>query len=308
MHLDRLTPLSGRFPAKVRCTAPGDAQPSHPTDKRHMTKSRIDKRFATLKEQGRAALITFISAGDPDLETSKRILQGLPAAGADIIELGMPFSDPMADGPAIQASSLRALRAGHNMKKTLQMVADFRKQDDETPVVLMGYYNPIYVYPREAFLDDAKAAGVDGLIVVDVPPEADEELCLPAIERGLNFIRLVTPTTDERRLPAVLANTSGFLYYVSITGITGAAAPVVEDVHAQVARIKSSTKLPVAVGFGIRTGEQARALSKGVDAVVVGSALVTAVAKSLDENGKATEQTVPAVLGFVKELSAALRG
>lgn len=272
-----------------------------------MTGKRIDKRFAALREQGRAALVTFISAGDPDLETSKRILCGLPAAGADIIELGMPFSDPMADGPAIQASSLRALQAGQDMKKTLQLVADFRKEDAETPIVLMGYYNPIYVYPGEAFLDDAKAAGVDGLIVVDVPPEADEELCLPAIERGLSFIRLATPTTDERRLPAVLANTSGFVYYVSITGITGAAAPVVDDVHAQVARIKASTDLPVAVGFGVRTGEQARALSKGADAVVVGSALVSALAQSLGEKGEATEETVPAVLSVVKELSAALR-
>ena len=273
-----------------------------------MTETRIDKRFAALKDEGRAALVTFVSAGDPDYATSERILHGLPAAGADIIELGMPFSDPMADGPAIQASSLRALKSGQTMKKTLQLVADFRKQDNETPIVLMGYYNPIYVYPGEAFLDEAKAAGVDGLIVVDVPPEADEELCLPALERGLNFIRLATPTTDEKRLPAVLANTSGFVYYVSITGITGAAAPVVDDVRAQVARIKASTDLPVAVGFGVRSGEQAKALSKGADGVVVGSALVGAIAKSLGPKGEATEDTVPAVLGLVKELSAALRG
>jgi len=273
-----------------------------------MTETRIDKRFAALKDEGRAALVTFISAGDPDMETSRQILAGLPAAGADIIELGMPFSDPMADGPAIQASSLRALKAGHSVRKTLELVADFRKQDAETPIVLMGYYNPIYVYPGEAFLDDAKAAGVDGLIVVDVPPEADDEICLPAIERGLSFIRLATPTTDAERLPAVLANTSGFVYYVSITGITGAAAPVIDDVHAQVARIKASTKLPVAVGFGVRTPEQARALAKGAEGVVVGSALVNAIAQSLDENGGATAQTVPAVLNLVKDLSAALRG
>lgn len=270
--------------------------------------SRIDRRFAVLKEHNRAALVTFITAGDPDLETSRSILQGLPEAGADIIELGMPFSDPMADGPAIQASSGRALKAGQTMRKTLQMVAEFRKSDPDTPIVLMGYYNPIYVYPGEKFLDEAVEAGVDGLIVVDVPPEADDELCLPAVERGLNFIRLATPTTDDKRLPAVLKNTSGFVYYVSITGITGAAAPVVTDVHSQVARIKGATDLPVAVGFGVRTGEQAKAISKGADGVVVGSALVTAIADSLDSSGNATGETVPAILNLVKELSGALRG
>ncbi len=195
------------------------------------TGSRIDRRFAELKAQGRKALVTFVTAGDPDYATAKNILFGLPAAGADIIELGMPFSDPMADGPAVQASSLRALKAGHSMQRTLDLVHAFRVQDQDTPIVLMGYYNPIYIYPRERFLDEAKAAGVDGLIIVDVPPEADAELCLPAIERGLNFIRLATPTTDAKRLPAVLANTSGFLYYVSIAGITGAAAPDVTAVH-----------------------------------------------------------------------------
>ncbi len=270
--------------------------------------SRIDRRFAVLKEHNRAALVTFITAGDPDLETSRSILQGLPEAGADIIELGMPFSDPMADGPAIQASSGRALKAGQTMRKTLQMVAEFRKSDPDTPIVLMGYYNPIYVYPGEKFLDEAVEAGVDGLIVVDVPPEADDELCLPAVERGLNFIRLATPTTDDKRLPAVLKNTSGFVYYVSITGITGATAPVVTDVHSQVARIKGATDLPVAVGFGVRTGEQAKAISKGADGVVVGSALVTAIADSLDSSGNATGETVPAILNLVKELSGALRG
>lgn len=269
--------------------------------------SRIDRRFQVLKEQGRAALVTFITAGDPDYDTSRAILQGLPEAGADIIELGMPFSDPMADGPAIQYSSQRALKAGQTMRKTLQMVAEFRKSDPDTPIVLMGYYNPIYVYPGEKFLDDAAAAGVDGLIVVDVPPEADDELCLPAVERGLNFIRLATPTTDDNRLPAVLKNTSGFVYYVSITGITGAAAPVVTDVHSQVARIKSATDLPVAVGFGVRTGEQAKAISKGADGVVVGSALVTAIADSLDSEGNASGETVPAILNLVKELAQALR-
>lgn len=269
--------------------------------------SRIDRRFAALKKEGRAALVTFVTAGDPDLATSKAILEGLPAAGADIIELGMPFSDPMADGPAIQASSLRALKAGHTMRKTLDMVRAFRKTDSDTPIVLMGYYNPIYVHPSEAFLDEAAEAGVDGLIVVDVPPEADDELCLPALDRGLSFIRLATPTTDAKRLPAVLTNTSGFVYYVSITGITGAAAPDVNDVHKQVARIKRSTDLPVAVGFGVRTGEQARALAKGADGVVVGSALVDVLAKSLTTTGKATGKTVPAVLDLVQTLAQALR-
>jgi tryptophan synthase alpha chain len=269
-----------------------------------MTQTRIDTCFERLKAQGRTALVTFVSAGDPDLDTSREILFGLPAAGADIIELGMPFSDPMADGPAIQASSLRALKAGQTMRKTLQLVRDFRARDDVTPIVLMGYYNPIYVFPGEAFLDEAAAAGVDGLIVVDVPPEADDELCLPAVKRGLNFIRLATPTTDDKRLPAVLANTSGFVYYVSITG---AAAPVVTDVHAQVARIKRSTQLPVCVGFGVRTGEQARQIAKGADGVVVGSALVSAIKDSLDGAGKATSRTTSSVLGLVTDLAAALK-
>lgn len=269
--------------------------------------SRIDRRFSVLKEHGRAALVTFITAGDPDLDTSRAILLGLPEAGADIIELGMPFSDPMADGPAIQASSQRALKAGQTMRRTLDLVADFRKGDPDTPIVLMGYYNPIYVYPVENFLDEAAQAGVDGLIVVDVPPEADEEVCLPAVDRGLNFIRLATPTTDDKRLPAVLANTSGFVYYVSITGITGAATPDVANVHAQVKRIKGSTDLPVAVGFGVRTGEQAKAIAEGADGVVVGSALVTAIAETLGTDGQATGKTVPAILSLVKGLASALR-
>lgn len=269
--------------------------------------SRLDRRFAALQQEGRAAFIAFVTAGDPDGETARKILFGLPAAGADVIELGMPFSDPMADGPAVQASSLRALRGGQTLHKTLDLVAAFRAQDQTTPIVLMGYYNPIYVYPRERFLDDAVAAGVDGLIIVDVPPEADDELCLPAIDRGLNFIRLATPTTDARRLPAVLANTSGFLYYVSITGITGTAAPDVTDVHAQVARIKKSTKLPVVVGFGVKSPDQARLIAAGADGVVVGSALVNAVRDSLDADGKATGNTVPDVLNLVRNLAGALR-
>jgi tryptophan synthase alpha chain len=269
--------------------------------------SRIDRRFAALKKERRKGLVTFVTAGDPDYATSEKILLGLPAAGADLIELGMPFSDPMADGPAIQASSQRALKAGHTMKKTLELVRAFRARDPDTPIVLMGYYNPIYVYPRERFLDDAKAAGVDGLIIVDVPPEADAELCLPAIARGLHFIRLATPTTDAKRLPAVLANTSGFLYYVSITGITGAAAPEVGAVHAQVAEIKKSTKLPVAVGFGVKTPQQARAIAAGADAVAVGTALVNAVRETLGTRGEATGKTVANVLDLVRSLSQALR-
>jgi tryptophan synthase alpha chain len=272
-----------------------------------MSATRIDRRFAALKKEGRAALVTFTTAGDPDYDTAKTILFGLPKAGADIIELGMPFSDPMADGPAIQAAGLRALKNGQTMKKTLQLVREFRATDNDTPIVLMGYVNPIYVYPVEAFMDDAKAAGVDGLIVVDAPPEMDAEICMPAIARGLNFIRLAAPTTDAKRLPAVLANTSGFVYYVSIAGITGTAAPEATAVHAQVALIKKSTALPVCVGFGIRTPEQAKAIAQGADGVVVGSVLVTTIEKSLDTSGKATKQTAKAVLDLVQSLSAALR-
>jgi len=269
--------------------------------------TRIDRRFTALKAEGRKGLATFVTAGDPDYETSRAILLGLPGAGADIIELGMPFSDPMADGPAVQASSLRALKAGQTMRRTLELVRAFREHDEDTPVVLMGYYNPIYIYPRERFLDEAVAAGVDGLIIVDVPPEADAELCLPALERGLNFIRLATPTTDAKRLPAVLSNTSGFLYFVSITGITGAAAPEVKAVHGHVARIKQATKLPIAVGFGIRTPEQANAIAAVADAVVVGSALVEAIRNSLGQKGESTRNTAPAVLDLVKRLSGPLR-
>src|SRR4030081_1348381 len=247
--------------------------------------TRIDRRFAELKTAGRAALVTFLTAGDPDPETSLALVGALPAAGADVIELGMPFTDPMADGPAIQMSSQRALKAGQTLKKTLDLVRAFRTTDDATPLVLMGYYNPIYVYGVDRFLRDATSAGVDGLIIVDLPPEEDEELCLPALKAGLNFIRLATPTTDDKRLPAVLANTSGFVYYVSITGITGAAAPDASKTKDAVARIKRHTELPVAVGFGVRNREQARAIAQGADAVVVGSALVDALKNSLDQNG-----------------------
>jgi len=270
--------------------------------------TRIDRRFAELKTEGRAALVTFLTAGDPDPETSLALVQALPAAGADVIELGMPFTDPMADGPAIQMSSQRALKAGQTLKKTLELVRAFRGSNDATPLVLMGYYNPIYVYGVDRFLRDAKAAGVDGLIIVDLPPEEDEELCLPALKAGLNFIRLATPTTDDKRLPAVLANTSGFVYYVSITGITGAATPDAEKVAAAVARIKRHTKLPVAVGFGVRTAEQAAGIASGADGVVVGSALVSVLKGSLDPNDKATEKTVSGVVDLVAALARGVRG
>ena len=269
--------------------------------------TRIDRRFAELKTAGRAALVTFLTAGDPDPETSLALVQALPAAGADVIELGMPFTDPMADGLAIQMSSQRALKAGQTLKKTLELVRAFRGSDDATPLVLMGYYNPIYIYGVDRFLRDAKSAGVDGLIIVDLPPEEDEELCLPALKAGLNFIRLATPTTDDKRLPAVLANTSGFVYYVSITGITGAATPDAEKVAAAVARIKRHTKLPVAVGFGVRTAEQAAGIASGADGVVVGSALVNVLKGSLDPNDKATEKTVSGVVNLVAELARGVR-
>lgn len=269
--------------------------------------TRIERRFADLKKEGRAALVTFLTAGDPDAATSLAILKNLPAAGADVIELGMPFTDPMADGPAIQASSLRALKAGQTLKKTLELIREFRKVENDTPIVLMGYYNPIYIYGVDKFLVDAKAAGVDGLIVVDLPPEEDKELCLPALKAGLNFIRLATPTTDDKRLPAVLANTSGFVYYVSITGITGTAAPNAARVGDAVARIKRHTSLPVAVGFGVRDAARARAIAEGADGVVVGSALIDALRETLDKDGKATAGTVKAVTNLVASLAEGVR-
>jgi len=269
--------------------------------------TRIEKRFAKLKADGRAALVTFTMAGDPDTATSLEVIKALPKAGADMIEIGMPFTDPMADGPAIQAAGVRALAAGQTLAKTIQMVRDFRKGDDDTPIVLMGYYNPIYIYGVDKFLVDAKSAGVDGLIVVDLPPEEDDELCIPALKSGLNFIRLATPTTDDKRLPAVLNNTSGFVYYVSITGITGSAAPEPAKVSAAVGRIKRHTKLPVAVGFGVRDAASARAIAEGADGVVVGSALVEVVRKSLDKDGKAQGQTAKAVAALVSELAEGVR-
>jgi tryptophan synthase alpha chain len=268
---------------------------------------RIERRFATLKKANRAALVTYLCAGDPDPETSAALIAGLPAAGADLIEIGMPFTDPMADGPAIQAGSLRALAAGMTLARTLELVRGFRQGDADTPVVLMGYYNPIYRYGAERFLDDAKAAGVDGLIVVDLPPEEDDELCLPALAKGLSFIRLATPTTDQRRLPKVLTNTSGFIYYVSMTGITGVGAPVVDLVGQAVARLRQHTSLPVAVGFGIRTAEQAGEIARVADAAVVGSALVDLIARSLDDEGRASPGLVAALHDQVKALAGGVR-
>ncbi len=270
--------------------------------------TRIDARFAQLKKEGRSAFVTFLMAGDPDPKTSLDIVKAMPKAGADIIEIGMPFTDPMADGPSIQAAGLRALKAGMTLKKTLELVRGFRKEDNATPLVLMGYYNPIYIYGVDAFLADAKSAGVDGLIIVDLPPEEDAELCVPALKAGLNFIRLATPTTDDKRLPAVLANTSGFVYYVSITGITGSAAADSGDVGEAVARIKRHTDLPVCVGFGIRTPEAARAIAERANGAVVGTALVDALSGSLDGHGHATAKTVSAVADLAAALAQGVRG
>ncbi|MDQ7070666.1 MAG: tryptophan synthase subunit alpha [Rhodobacterales bacterium] len=256
--------------------------------------SRIDAKFAELKAANKKAFVSYIMAGDPDFEMSLEIVKGLPAAGVDIIELGLPFTDPMADGPTIQLAGQRALNAGQTLQKTLDLATEFRKTDDITPIVLMGYYNPIYNRGVEKFLTDAKAAGIDGLIVVDLPPEEDSELCLPAQEAGLNFIRLATPTTDNKRLPKVLQNTSGFVYYVSINGITGAAEPEAADVAPEVARIKSQTDLPVIVGFGINTPEKSEAIAGIADGAVVGSAIVSQIA---------AKQSVTEVLAFVKTLA-----
>ncbi len=269
---------------------------------------RIERRFATLKAEGRGGLVTFLTAGDPDPETSREIVLGLPAAGADLIELGMPFSDPMADGPAIQASSLRALKNGATLRNTLDLVRSFREQDGDTPIILMGYYNPIYIYGVEAFLSDAKAAGVDGLIIVDLPPEEDSELCIPAIDADIRWIRLATPTTDAQRLPKVLNNASGFVYYVSILGITGTASVPEEATRNAVDYLKSHTDLPVAVGFGIKTPEMAATIARTADAAVVGSAIVERIVAGLDDEGRAQPGMVGNVLEFVSALAAGVRG
>jgi tryptophan synthase alpha chain len=274
----------------------------------HVDSGRIRERFEKLKTEGRGGLITFVTAGDPNPETSRDLVLGLANAGADIIELGMPFTDPMADGPAIQASSLRALKAGASMAKTLELVRAFRAGDNETPLVLMGYFNPIYIYGVDRFLSDARSAGVDGLIVVDVPPEEDAELCLPALDAGVNFIRLATPTTDDERLPVVLTNTNGFIYYVSVMGITGTKAVPEDAVQLAVERLRRHTDLPIAVGFGIRTAKQAAAIARVADAAVVGSSIVGKIAEQLDESGGATPDLTANVLSFVSELAQGVRG
>ncbi|MDX8480601.1 tryptophan synthase subunit alpha [Mesorhizobium sp. VK24D] len=269
--------------------------------------TRIDRRMAKLKSEGRPALVTYFMGGDPDYDTSLSIMKALPGAGSDIIELGMPFSDPMADGPAIQAAGLRALKGGQTLVKTLRMAAEFRAGDDETPIVLMGYYNPIYIYGVDRFLTDAKASGIDGLIVVDLPPEMDEELCIPALKAGVNFIRLATPTTDDKRLPKVLENTSGFVYYVSMTGITGSALADTAKVAAAVKRIKGHTALPICVGFGVKTAEQARIIGASADGVVVGTAIVNAIANVLGPKGEKTADPAEAVATLVSGLAQGVR-
>lgn len=272
-----------------------------------MTDTRIDRRMAKLKAEGRPALVTYFMGGDPDYDTSLAIMRALPKAGSDVIELGMPFSDPMADGPAIQAAGLRALKSGQTLAKTLRMASEFRKGDDETPIVMMGYYNPIFIYGVDRLLKDAKEAGIDGLIIVDLPPEMDNELCIPAVKAGINFIRLATPTTDDKRLPKVLENTSGFVYYVSMTGITGSALPDTSKVGSAVARIKAHTKLPVCVGFGVKTAEQARAIGASADGVVVGTAIVNAVANVIGPDGKLVADPADAVATLVDGLAHGVR-
>ncbi|MDK1491107.1 tryptophan synthase subunit alpha [Sinorhizobium sp. 7-81] len=269
--------------------------------------ARMEKRLADMTAEGRPALVTYFMGGDPDFDTSLAIMKALPKAGADVIELGMPFSDPMADGPAIQLAGQRSLKAGQTLAKTLELARLFRRDDQQTPIVLMGYYNPIYIYGVDRFLTDALAAGIDGLIVVDLPPEMDDELCIPALDKGINFIRLATPTTDDRRLPKVLENTSGFVYYVSMTGITGSALPDPSLIAGAVERIKAHTQLPVCVGFGVKTAEQARAIGASADGVVVGTAIVNQIASSLTEEGHATDATVPGVEALVMGLSAGVR-
>ncbi len=265
--------------------------------------SRLQSRFAELKQQNRAALVTFVTAGDPDYASSLEILKGLPAAGADVIELGMPFTDPMADGPAIQLANIRALAAKQNLPKTLQMVREFRATDSSTPLVLMGYYNPIFAYGVERFIADAKEAGVDGLIIVDLPPEHNDELCEPAQAAGLDFIRLTTPTTDDQRLPTVLNGSSGFVYYVSVAGVTGAGAATMDHVEQAVARLRRHTDLPLCIGFGIRTPEHAADVARRADGVVVGSALVDQIAKA-----ESPAQAVDGVLSLCAQLAEGVRG
>lgn len=267
----------------------------------------MDRRFAALAAEGRPALVTYFMGGDPDFQTSLEIMKALPKAGADVVELGMPFSDPMADGPAIQLAGQRALKKGQTLIKTLDLAREFRKEDQDTPIVMMGYYNPIYIYGVDRFLTDALEAGIDGLIIVDLPPEMDDELCIPALARDINFIRLATPTTDEKRLPRVLENTSGFVYYVSMNGITGSALPDPSLVSDAVQRIKGHTKLPVCVGFGVKTAEHAKAIGASADGVVVGTAIINQIASSLTADGEPTMATVPGVEALVRGLSAGVQ-
>ncbi len=288
--------MSDRQSAPAPSAAPGAAR-----------ESRVERCFAALKAERRGGLVVFVAAGDPDPETSFEIVKGLPGAGVDLIELGMPFSDPMADGPAIQAASLRALEAGITLAGTLDMAARFRAGDSQTPLILFGYYNPIHSYGVERFLTDVRAAGVDGLIIVDLPPEEDVELCLPTLEAGLHWIRLATPTTDDERLPAVLSNTSGFVYYVSILGITGTRSAAGAAVREAVTGLKRHTDLPVAVGFGIKTPEQATEIATVADAAVVGSAVIERLKAGLDQAGRAKPGLVEDVLGFVRSLAEGVR-
>jgi len=270
--------------------------------------SRIEKRFAALRAEGRAGLVIYVTAGDPDPDTSLALFQGLAASGADLVEIGMPFSDPMADGPSIQAAGQRALKRGMNLRKTLAMVRALRERDPDTPYVLMGYYNPIYRYGAEAFAQDAVAAGVDGAIIVDLPPEEDSELAVPARAAGLDIVRLATPTSDAVRLPAIVAHASGFLYYVAITGITGTSSADAASVRAAVERLRRFTQLPVAVGFGIKTPAQAAQVARAADAAVVGSAVVDRLALNLDPEGRAKPGLVDAVLADIRALAAGVRG
>jgi len=272
-----------------------------------MSETRLTAKFAELKREGRAGFIAYVMGGDPNYATALEVMRGLPGAGVDFIELGMPFTDPMADGPSIQAAGLRALNAGHTMRSTFDMVRQFREGDRDTPIVLMGYYNPIYSWGVEAFLKEAVSAGVDGLIVVDLPPEEDQELCLPALQAGVNFIRLTAPTTDDRRLPAVLANTSGFVYYVSMTGITGVKSIDASGLRQAVERLQKGSGLPVAVGFGIKTAEDAADVARIADACVVGSAIIDRLAQGLDEQGSPKDDLVDRVLEFTKELAQGVR-
>ena len=269
--------------------------------------SRLESRFVALRAEGRGGLITFVTAGDPNARLSDEILAGLPAAGADIIELGMPFTDPMADGPAIELASGRALAGGQTMIKTLAMVSAFRKSDNETPIVLMGYYNPIYAYGPEEFAADAGKAGVDGLIIVDLPPEEEAEFSGPAREAGIDIVRLIAPTSTDARITTLIENASGFVYYVSVRGITGTSSAAVSDIASNVARIKNQTDLPVAVGFGIRTPDQAAEVAKVADATVVGTAIVDQVAGGLDAAGNPSADLVGNTLGYVSALAASVR-